>query len=126
MGVNKIAVLLKSAMTSVGVDCKKQKVSSYSARKTMLQSGADSLLPGAFLSKMAGQKSLESKLAYLTNKETTHKAASLCISRQATGINDSNDFHDVYMGLRYKKKNTYIVPRVSLYLSSSVSKGLLC
>ena len=54
---------------------------------------------------MAGQKSLESKLDYLKNKDTTHKAASLCIARQAVGINDSNDFRNVYIGLKDKRKN---------------------
>ena len=94
MGVNTIASLLKKAMEAVGIDCKKEKISSYSARKTLIQSGADSLTPGSFVSKMAGQKNLASKLDYLRNKETTHKAASLCMSRQAAGI--GGDFRDVY------------------------------
>ena len=98
MGVNTIASLLKKAMEALGIDCKKEKISSYSARKTLIQSGADSLTPGAFVSKMAGQKNLASKLDYLRNKETTHKAASLCMSQQAAGI--GGDFRDVYNQLK--------------------------
>ena len=74
MGINTIAQLYKKAFKKAGVDTKH--ISGTSCRKTMVQAGAESLVPGEFLSKMLGQKSIDSKLQYLANKESTHKAAS--------------------------------------------------
>ena len=50
------------------------------------------MVPGEFLSKMCGQKNLDSKLSYLTNKEATHKAASLAIQRKAFGKDGTEEY----------------------------------
>ena len=48
------------------------------------------MVPGPFLSKVTGQRNLDSKLEFLKQKETTHKAASLAISRKIAGSGTAN------------------------------------
>ena len=90
MGHNLIRNLLKYSLEAAGVDIKKQKISTSSTRKNVVQAGADSNVPSYVLSKMVGQKNLDSKLEYLKNKENTHKVASLSINRQITGLKGSD------------------------------------
>jgi len=61
MGKNNISKLYSSAFEELGVDCKKLKISANSGRKQLLQAGADAMVPGNFLSKLAGHK-VESSL----------------------------------------------------------------
>ena len=95
MGENTLAKLLPNALEAIGVDVKSEKISAYSARKNLIQGGADKLVPGEFLSKIAGQKNLDSKLDYLRNKENTHKVAAIIINRSALGDAEGGDFRDV-------------------------------
>ena len=104
MGKNKISKLLKDALTKSGADLSNQKITATSARKSMLQTGAMSLVPGVFLSKYAGQKSVESKLEYIKNHESTHKATSLTISRGAFGVSNQN-FDKVLTNVKNDKEN---------------------
>ena len=62
MGVNYISNLYKSAFEAWGINTKSEKISVTSYRKNLVQAGADSLVPATFLSKMLGQKNLDSKL----------------------------------------------------------------
>ena len=96
MGINTLSQLFKSAFVKANIDTGAAKILGTSGRKTMAQSGADSLVPGSFLSKMMGQKNVDSKLEYIKNKENTHKAASLCIQRKMTGQSENECFDDVY------------------------------
>ena len=104
MGKNKISKLLKDALTKAGADLSNQKITATSARKSMLQTGAMSLVPGVFLSKYAGQKSVETKLEYIKNHDETHKATSLTISRGAFGVSNQN-FDKVLTNVRNDKEN---------------------
>ena len=104
MGKNKISKLLKDALTKSGVDLSNQKITATSARKSMLQTGAMSLVPGVFLSKYAGQKSVESKLEYIKNHDSTHKATSLTISRGAFGVTNQT-FDKVLTDVKNDKEN---------------------
>ena len=90
MGINHIGNLFKQAFVAVGVDVKAEKITATSGRKNLLQTGADGLVPGGFLSKMAGQKNLDTKLSYIENKENSHQAASLVIQRRGAGISGSS------------------------------------
>ena len=86
MGENQIAKLFTEAFSEAGVDVKAEKIKATSCRKNLVQAGADALVPGGFLSKMVGQKNLDSKLHYLVNKDKSHQAASLVIQREAAGV----------------------------------------
>ena len=119
MGKNKISKLLKEALTKSGVDLANQKITATSARKSMLQTGAMSLVPGVFLSKYAGQKSVESKLEYIKNHDSTHKATSLTISRGAFGVPNQN-FDAVLNNVNLDKEN---VPVHSPRLECSATYG---
>ena len=90
MGVNQIGKLYQNAFLEVGVNIKAEKIKATSCRKNLVQHGADSLVPGVFISKMTGQKNLDTKLGYLENKEKTHQAASLVIQRKSCGVVTSN------------------------------------
>ena len=59
MGRNQIGNLFKQAFTEAGVDVKAEKIKGTSGRKNLTQAGADGMVPGGFLSKMMGQKSID-------------------------------------------------------------------
>ena len=99
MGVNYIGTLFRSAIERSGIDIGGKKVSATSARKNLVQTGAEGSVPSPFLSKLLGQKNIDSKLEYLRNTEDTHKAASLVISRGVQG-NSDQDFSEVYNEIR--------------------------
>ena len=98
MGVNTIAKLFKLACEKVGFDPLKEKVSSTSCRKGLVQSGVESNVPGPLISKMLGQKNIDSKLEYLKTKEKSHKAASIAINRAMAGVKDDN-FTDLFSSM---------------------------
>ena len=100
MGINTISQLFKNAFIKAGVDTGSDRITGTSCRKTLVQAGAESLVPGAFLSKMMGQKNIDSKLEYLRNGESTHKAASLAIQRTITGAPNMSSFGEVYNELK--------------------------
>ena len=85
MGVNTITSLLKNALEGAGVDLRNQKITASSSRKNLVQAGADSQVPGHWLSKYMGHKNVNSKLEYLTNQEKTYEACSLAINRRISG-----------------------------------------
>ena len=93
MGINMISGLFKKAFEKAGADV--ANVSGTSCRKSMMQAGAEALVPGEFMSKMLGQKNINSKLEYLRNGESTHKAASLVINRKITGKAGGSSFGNV-------------------------------
>ena len=103
MGRNQIGNLFKQAFIEAGVDVKAEKIKGTSGRKNLAQAGADGMVPGGFLSKMMGQKSIDSKLHYLTNKEKSHQAASLVIQRGAGGVSGPA-FPEIFQNLNTKKK----------------------
>ena len=88
MGRNTLAGNFKRAMGKAGVDVLKEKITATSARKNMMQSGVDGLVPGEVLSMIAGQKNISSKLSYIEEKEKTRMAAQLVINRRACGKSD--------------------------------------
>ena len=85
MGVNTITSLLKNALEGAGVDLRNQKITASSSRKNLVQAGADSQVPGHWLSKYMGHKNVNSKLEYLTTQDKTHEACSLAINRRISG-----------------------------------------
>ena len=60
MGVNTITSLLKNALEGAGVDLRNQKITASSSRKNLVQAGADSQVPGHWLSKYMGHKNVNS------------------------------------------------------------------
>ena len=99
MGENQIAKLFTEAFSEAGVDVKAEKIKATSCRKNLVQAGADAMVPGGFLSKMVGQKNLDSKLHYLVNKDKSHQAASLVIQREAAGVSGPT-FPEVFKQLQ--------------------------
>ena len=96
MGRNTLAKNLKTAMERSGVDTKACKISSTSARKSMMQAGADAQVPGHTLSMLAGQSSISSKLSYLAQKQASHQAASMVINRKVSGKKTAENFSTVF------------------------------
>ena len=81
MGIHMLQGLLTTALELAGIDCKVEKYSAISLRKSMLQSGVDCEVPDMHLSRLAGHKSLISKRAYIRCPDQAHKASSLAIRR---------------------------------------------
>ena len=81
MGIHMLQGLLTTALELAGIDCKVEKYSAISLRKSMLQSGVDCEVPDMHLSRLAGHKSLISKRAYIRCADQAHKASSLAIRR---------------------------------------------
>ena len=91
--------MFKTVCAQVGLDPNKDKVSATSCRKGLIQTGVEADVPGSFLSKMLGQKNLDSKLEYLKVKENSHKAASLVINRNMSGKNNEG-FAKIFKNLK--------------------------
>ena len=109
MGVNQIGTLFKKVFGDLGVDTLKEKISATSSRKQLVQAGAEAEVPGGFLSKMLGQKNLDSKLDYLRVKNDSHKAASLAISRRVTG--KSGNFSTLFKEIQNNEQDVETVDR---------------
>ena len=103
MGVHKIASLIPDQLKAAGVDVKALKISGYSGRKTTLQGGLESGIPGPYLAKVAGQKAYSSTGSYITHEDASAKAMSMCISRRAHG-DDDTDFEKVLGNIRREDK----------------------
>ena len=90
MGIHMLENLLTDALEAAGIDCKVQKYSAISLRKSMLQSGVDCNVPDLHLSRLAGHKALVSKKAYVNSVGLHHKTTERVIHRQL--------FHNVNRG----------------------------
>ena len=111
MGVNLLGKLFKNACDKAGLDTKAKKISATSCRKNLVQVGVEQNVPSPFLSKMLGQKSLDSKLHYLKHKDSTHKAASIVTSRSTQGKTDAKqDFNKLFRDIRNGKEETSVNP----------------
>lgn len=91
MGKNNISAIFKSAFEAMGVDCKEERISAYSARKNFIQGGAESGVPANWLSLAAGHHVEQSQLNYLKVKDKTDKAMALCINRSVSGVRNKTD-----------------------------------
>ena len=80
-----IEKLLTKALAKAGVDCKKEKYTATSARKVMLAGGQDAGVPDTILGRKAGHRSNHSKRSYIENKDITHRATNIVLSRVAAG-----------------------------------------
>ena len=94
MGVHTLESLLQDALSLSGIDCKVEKYSPISLRKSLLQSGVDCNVPDLHLSWIAGHKNMFSKKAYVNSAGTHHKTAERVIHRKL--------FHNVKSG--YEKE----------------------
>ena len=122
MGVNLIGKLFTKAISKSGLDTGNRRISATSARKNLAQVGASASVPSALLSKMLGQKNLDSKVHYVANTEDIQKAASLVIARGVQG-HDSEDFSSVYNDVKTsKKKNDVYEPPDTACPSESTNK----
>lgn len=99
MGVNLIGRLFTDAIKASNLDVGGKKITATSARKNLAQVGASASVPSALLSKLLGQKNLDSKINYVSNTEHTQKAACLAISRGVLG-EDNQDFTTIYKDVK--------------------------
>ena len=96
MGIHTIESLITDALEAAGVNCKIQKYSAISLRKSMLQSGVDCNVPDLHLSRLAGHKALVSKKAYVNSAGLHHKTTGRVIHRQL--------FHNVNRGYDHEMR----------------------
>ena len=101
MGVHKIGSLIPDQLRAAGVDIKGLAISGYSGRKTTLQGGLESGIPGPYLAKVVGQKAYSSTGSYIEHEDASAKAMSIAISRRAHG-DDTNKFEDILAEVRKK------------------------
>ena len=99
MGVNLIGKLFQTAVKACDLDLGGKKITATSARKNLAQVGASASVPSALLSKLLGQKNLDSKVHYVENTQDIQRAASLVISRGVQG-SDKQDFNSVYSDVK--------------------------
>ena len=84
-GKHSIEKMLFNSLTLAGVDCKKEKYTATSARKSMMDGGQDAGIPDIILGRKAGHRSDHSKRSYIQNKDITHRATNIVLSRVAAG-----------------------------------------
>lgn len=106
-GINNIGKLPKDVFTKLGVNCDEEKVSATSYRKLLAQCGADGEVSSVFLSKMMGQKNLDSKLSYTKNQKSSHQAAALVITRRAVGKSEGTHFPEMFDKIQKSKKAAF-------------------
>ena len=111
MGIHMLESLLTGALEAAGVDCKLQKYSAISLRKSMLQSGVDCNVPDLHLSRLAGHKALVSKKSYINSAGVHHKTTGRVIHRQL--------FHGVNRGYDKEMRDVVAVDAESGAESSS-------
>ena len=112
MGVHMLESLVTVALQAAGVDCKLEKYSAISLRKSMLQSGVDCNVPDLHLSRLAGHKALVSKKAYVNSAGVHHKTTGRVIHRQL--------FHGVNRGYEKEMRD---VEAVDVESSSEDERG---
>ena len=124
MGVNLIGKLFANAITNSGIDVGNRRISATSARKNLAQVGASASVPSALLSKMLGQKNLDSKVHYVSNTENIQKAASLVIARGVQG-HDSEDFSSVYNDLKRIERMFMSLPVQSTHQNQRMKRPII-
>jgi hypothetical protein len=92
-GKHSIEKLLTNSLAKAGVDCRKEKYTATSARKVMLDGGQDAGVPDTILGRKAGHRSDHSKRSYIQNKDITHRATNIVLSRVAAG--ERTNYQDV-------------------------------
>ena len=110
MGENTIGKLLKTVCEEAGIDTVNRKITGTSARKTLVQSSADSGVPANVVSKLTGQAREQSQLDYMVLMKHGHKAASLVTSRSVMGKQTKN-FNSVYDELKQSQSTPPLKPR---------------
>ena len=103
MGVGRIGKLLPEAMKEVGIDCKKERYTNRSGRKTLMEAGVEAAVPGVLVSKVAGHNDLNSIKNYYKGGKNAHNAASVVLARKIGGKKKSN-FEDVYKELEESRR----------------------
>jgi hypothetical protein len=111
MGIHMLESLLTVALEAAGVDCKLEKYSAISLRKSMLQSGVDCNVPDLHLSRLAGHKALVSKKAYGNSAGVHHKTTGRVIHRQL--------FHGVNRGYEKEMRDVAVDDESGAESSSS-------
>ena len=85
MGIHTIGKLLPNAIENAGFDVKSLGITGSSTRKNLLTKGIGSGVPGAFMSGIAGHKSLSSLKSYTSPREHEQQAINNIISSEVTG-----------------------------------------
>ena len=84
-GKHSIEKMLINSLTLSGIDCKKEKYTATSTRKSMMDGGQDAGIPETILGRKAGHRSEHSKRSYIQNKDITHRATNIVLSRVGAG-----------------------------------------
>ena len=90
MGRHTVAKMLINALEKSGIDCKAEKYTATLARKTMLDGGLDAGIPEVLLGRKAGHRTDKSKNSYIQNKDVTHRATNIALSRVGAGLAPNN------------------------------------
>ena len=125
MGENMIGKLLKTACEEAGIDTANRKITGTSARKTLVQSSAESGVPANVVSKLTGQAREQSQLDYMVLMKHGHQAASIVTSRSVMG-KETKNFNTVFDDLKSKKpenKVTEPAPQNQLVSSQGPSQN---
>merc|ERR1719186_2370428 len=90
--------MLINSLTLSGIDCKKEKYTATSTRKSMMDGGQDAGIPETILGRKAGHRSDHSKRSYIQNKDITHRATNIVLSR--VGAGKTANYQDVLNKLK--------------------------
>ena len=95
MGQNTIGKLVSEQIKLLGVDVQKEKISSTSVRKTLIDGLMFSGMAGEQVSKIVGHRSLLSKTSYMSSDEATLKASNQVIKNTMAGQKYEGESYDV-------------------------------
>ena len=97
-GKHSLEKMLINSLTLSGIDCKKEKYTATSTRKSMMDGGQDAGIPETILGRKAGHRSDHSKRSYIQNKDITHRATNIVLSR--VGAGKTANYQDVLNKLK--------------------------
>ena len=95
MGQNSIGKLVSEQIKLLGVDVQKEKISSTSVRKTLIDGLMFSGMAGEQVSKIVGHKNMLSKTSYMSSDEATLKASNQVIKNTMAGQKYEGESYDV-------------------------------
>lgn len=97
MGHNSIANAVKRQIELTGTDTKALKLSGTSVRKTGIDGSMTSGMPGSYVSILYGQRSLASKLNYMSSNDSTMKASNRVLQNVINGESNAGpSYQQIY------------------------------
>lgn len=115
MGVHTLATIITSQIEAKGIDKRGLKLTGVSTRKTMIDGGLSSGMPGSYVACLAGQKSLASQTHYVSHTPTSLSATNRIMKDLVSGESSTTqNFDDMLKEEKQKEAKTISAMKTSI------------